>query len=507
MIAKRTVAVALFLVALQLGVSRAPEPASAAPLSGSLQQLPSPSGCFKSLARVVANCPAVADGQQDVSSVVVSPDGNFAYAASLYSSDISSTGAATTEPGGTITMYQRDTTTGALTDIGCVRDAGAPINPITSPCTTTAPGLRAAKTITLSSDGRFMYVAALESEAITVLARNAGTGALSFVGCVQTVAGGAPQVCNVTTKGLHGVRWVTLSPDGKNVYAAASAADAIVEFSRNSTTGMIAPLPGADSCIEDVHARTDTGCPSRAIGLNYPRTITISPDGKNAYVASDHADMTYKDPNNPANGDAVSEFSRNPTTGALKQLPAPNSCIKDRQAVQSSLTNCPVGKGLLGAFHVAVSPDGRYVYVGANNNNHGSIAEFARNTTTGALTQLAGNAAWLSGSATCNNFHDCTVVPPLLDGDAVTFAHNGAVAYDASFSAIGQVVAFNRNATTGVLSFSSCVRDPRATTLKMCTPTTGYMAGPRIAYVSPDDDFLYVPSSVSYTLLSFRINP
>ena len=44
-----------------------------------------------------------------------------------------------------------------------------------------------------------------------------------------------------------------------------------------------------------------------------------------------------------------------------------------------------------------------------------------------------------------------------------------------------QFVAFNRNATTGALSFSSCIRDPRATTLKMCTPTTGYLAGPRIA--------------------------
>jgi DNA-binding beta-propeller fold protein YncE len=227
----------------------------------------------------------------------------------------------------------------------------------------------------------------------------------------------------------------------------------------------------------------------------------------NAYVASDHADSTYKDPNNPGNGDAVSEFSRNPATGALTQLPAPNACIKDRQAVQSSLTNCPVGKGLLGAFHVAVSPDGAYVYVGGSNNQRGTIAEFSRNQANGALTQLTGNAAWLSGNSTCNGFRDCTVVPPLLDGDAVTFSHGGSIAYDASFHKTGQVIAFNRSATTGVLSFSSCVRDPRATTFKMCTPTTGYMAGPRIAYVSPDDQNVYVPSSVSYTLDSFRINP
>jgi DNA-binding beta-propeller fold protein YncE len=506
MAAKRKVAVVLLLAALQLGVSYATDPASAAPISGSLQQLASPDGCFKSLARVVPNCPNVADGQQDVSSVVVSPDGNFAYAASLYSSTISSTGVASTKPGGTITIYSRNPTTGVLTDIGCVRDAGAPINPVTMPCTTSMPALRASKTITLSPDGRFMYVAALESDAVTVLARDADTGELSFVGCVQTTLE-APQVCDVTTKGLHGVRWVTVSSDGQNVYAAGSSADAIAEFSRDADTGMITPLPGADSCIEDVHARTDTDCPSRASGLNYPRTITVSPDGKNAYVASDHADSSYRDPNNPGNGDAVSEFSRDATTGALKQLPAPNACIKDRQAVQTSLTNCPVGKGLLGAFHVAVSPDGEYVYVGGSNNNKGTVAEFKRNTTTGALTQLAGKAAWLSGSTTCNNFSDCTVVKPLLDGDAMTFAHDGAIAYVASFHAIGQVVAFNRNATTGVLSFSSCVRDPRATAFTMCTPVTGYLAGPRIAYVSPDDGFVYVPSSVSYTLDSFKINP
>ena len=505
MVAKRVVAVAFLLAALQLGVARTPEPASAA-LTGSLQQLPSPSGCLKSLARVSPNCPTVVDGQQDVSSVVVSPDGTFAYAASLYSSNVSSTGTFTSAPGGTITTFSRNPTTGALSEIGCIRDQGAPINPITMPCSTAAPGLQAAKTITLSPDGRFMYVAALESDAVTVLARNATTGALSFVGCVQTILEAA-QVCNVTTNGLHGVRWVTLSADGRNLYASAPAADAIVAFSRNSTTGMITPLAGAAGCIEDNHARPDTGCTAHAAGLNYPRTITISPDGKNAYVASDHADVTYKDPTNPADGDAVAEFSRNTTTGALTPLPAPNNCIKDRQAVQSSLTSCAVGKGLYGAFNVAVSPDGKHVYVGGSNSNRGTLAEFSRNLTTGALTQLAGKDAWMSGNPTCNNFYDCTVVPPLLDGDAVTFANAGSIAYVASFHATGQVVVFNRNATTGVLSFSSCVRDPRATTLTMCTPTTGYMAGPRIAYVSPDGHFVYVPASVSYTLDSFRINP
>jgi 6-phosphogluconolactonase (cycloisomerase 2 family) len=89
----------------------------------------------------------------------------------------------------------------------------------------------------------------------------------------------------------------------------------------------------------------------------------------------------------------------------------------------------------------------------------------------------------------------------------VTFSNDGSIAYDAAFPTNGQVIAFNRNATTGVLSFSSCVRDPRATTFTMCTPVTGSMIGPRIAYVSPDGKFMYVPSSTSDTLLSFKINP
>ena len=144
--------------------------------------------------------------------------------------------------------------------------------------------------------------------------------------CIGGIPQGGARDCRRAAKGIRGIRWVTVSPDGRNVYAAAPAGDSIAAFSRNPRTGGLRQLPGADACIEDKLARVQSGC-SQGVGLNYPRTITISPDGGSAYVASDSADSVYQ--GDAANGDAVSAFSRDPRTGALRQLPGKAACIKN----------------------------------------------------------------------------------------------------------------------------------------------------------------------------------
>src|SRR4051794_30102809 len=103
----------------------------------------------------------------DVSSVTFSPDGKFAYAVSVYSGYTrDSAGNAIDTPGGTVVAFSRDAVTGALTQLpgaaGCIKDVNAPVNTVTTPCTATANGLRGAKEIDLSPDGRFAYVASIE---------------------------------------------------------------------------------------------------------------------------------------------------------------------------------------------------------------------------------------------------------------------------------------------------------------------------------------------------------
>src|SRR5262245_44726771 len=65
--------------------------------------------------------------------------------------------------------------------------------------------------------------------------------------------------------------------------------------------------------------------------------------------------------------------------GALTQL----ECINEDGNV-----GCADGRGLSGAYSVAVSPDGKHVYVAAVGD--GGVAVFERNKRTGTLTQPAG---------------------------------------------------------------------------------------------------------------------
>ena len=62
--------------------------------------------------------------------------------------------------------------------------------------------------------------------------------------------------------------------------------------------------------------------------------------------------------------------------------------MKDRRA--RSTTACQtLARGLIQPFSVAVSPDGRFVYVGSDYGRSGAIASFRRGAS-GELTPLAG---------------------------------------------------------------------------------------------------------------------
>src|SRR6202034_37616 len=122
-------------------------------------------------------------------------------------------------------------------------------------------------------------------------------------------------------------------------------------------------------------------------GLNNPYGVTVSPDGRNVYVAS-HDDQ------------AVAEFSRDTTTGAVTQLPAPDECVSS-----TALSGCATDTalGLEKAIGVAVSPDDKNVYVAAGaTEGEGAVVAFERNLETGALTQLAGKEGCVStANAAC----------------------------------------------------------------------------------------------------------
>jgi DNA-binding beta-propeller fold protein YncE len=166
----------------------------------------------------------------------------------------------------------------------------------------------------------------------------------------------------------------TISPDGRTLYAV-STRPAVMRtptsytlsvFRRSPQTGALTQLPGRSGCLNN---RGDSGC-ATAKGLLTPNAVTVSPDGRNVYTSSAY-DL------------AVSAFSRSTRTGALTQLAGTAGCLT---GAPSTLLYHPEGcaKARMGsARSVAVSPDGRNVYVGSDasygtSGGGGQIGSFAR---------------------------------------------------------------------------------------------------------------------------------
>jgi DNA-binding beta-propeller fold protein YncE len=84
-------------------------------------------------------------------------------------------------------------------------------------------GLAGAQSVVVSPDDKHVYVAGGEDNAVAVFRRGA-EGRLTFVEFKKDGQGGVD--------GLHGAETVTLSPDGKFLYVAADIDDAVAVFAR-----------------------------------------------------------------------------------------------------------------------------------------------------------------------------------------------------------------------------------------------------------------------------------
>jgi DNA-binding beta-propeller fold protein YncE len=131
-------------------------------------------------------------------------------------------------------------------------------------------------------------------------------------------------------------------------------------FARDRKTGVLTQLLGTDACVSQDGSGGDC---ADGVGLDAPFGVAVSPDGRNVYVGSQLFVIEGSSP--------VAVFARDRKTGALTQLPATDACISE----DGSRGDCADGVGLLGARSVAVSPDGRTVYVAATDSS--AVAAFA----------------------------------------------------------------------------------------------------------------------------------
>jgi 6-phosphogluconolactonase (cycloisomerase 2 family) len=350
--------------------------------------------------------------------VAISPDGRNVYVAGYSQSSIA--------------VFSRDQATGALTETGCLTEAGQAPG-----CTSVDQGADVPERLTMSPDGNTLYVSSQTASSVSAFPRDPSTGALGKATCLtySLVAG-----CdNASGRALRNAFDVTVSPDGRNVYSTSISDQAVAEFSRDATTGKLTQSPTKSGCIshdgtslwlgklpdncttigggngsfwapQGIEAApdgksvlavaygsglqnflrdgngvlTDSGCIgfvqgcSGGHGMGKPSDLAVAPDGREVFVAT-------------TNPGGLAVFNRDTSTAAISQatLGGKNGCF-----VQDGSDGCIQGRSVADAHGVAVSPDGRDVYLAARGS--GAIATFSRDPDTNQVRQLEGTDGCVS---------------------------------------------------------------------------------------------------------------
>jgi DNA-binding beta-propeller fold protein YncE len=378
--------------------------------SGNLSQPAGPEGCVSRDGSGGCSQGAPLDNP---TGIVASPDGKHVYVGSFDASAINA--------------YSRDQNTGALTKVpgGCVSADGSG-----GQCKTAIGIDSGVNALAISRDGRHVYAVSFFGSSVTTYFRDPGSGALEQLGgaagCSSASGGGG---CAVA-RGLNGARGVSVSPEGRSVYVGASGNDSVAVFSRNQETGALTQPAGADGCIAENPAGTPAVATCRdGHGLDDANATATSPDGKTTYVVSFVTDSVAvldrnaetsaltQDPgtggcvsdtgagtcvdgkalNSPsavivsgddANvyvssgiSDAIAVFKRE-ADGNLSQLPGTDGCIAEVGGA-----TCADGVAMDIPQQLALSPSGRSLYL--TSLGSGSVSAFDRDTASGKLTQLA----------------------------------------------------------------------------------------------------------------------
>jgi 6-phosphogluconolactonase (cycloisomerase 2 family) len=308
------------------------------------------------------------DGLASAASAATSPDGRHVYVASSIDSAVA--------------VFERDASTGALAFAQALFDGAGGVD-----------GLGGAAAVTVSPDGSHIYVAAGAEDAVSVFARNAATGDLSFVEVESDGAGGVD--------GLDAIAGLTVSRDGRHLYAAGATDDSLVVFARNAASGQLSFVQVQRDGVGGVD------------GLDSARNVVVSPDGKFVYAVG-------------AFDNAIAMFSRNATTGALAFLGTIDNV---------AWLNTPAA--------LAVSADGRHVYTGSFGDQ---LAAFARDPATGLLSFVELEQDGIGGVDGLDSVVSIAVSP---DG---VYVYAAGIADDA-------IAIFERDASDGTITFVQVQRD------------------------------------------------
>jgi xylan 1,4-beta-xylosidase len=375
--------------------------------------------------------------------------------------------------------------------VGALRQLGGPYGCFVDPRSGTpaqgcaaAHGMAATHRAVLSPDGRDLYAPSSLDWGVVAFRRDARSGRLrqqpGSRGCLSS----RPVPGCTRARGMVWAFWAAMSPDGRNVYVSGGIGDSIAVLRRDPASGRLRQLAGAQGCVRDRRGGASQGGPAPGEdgclpvdGLRYPRTIAVSPDGRFLYAAAFGADAIVVYARDPRTGaltpaaaapaldgvtdlvlsadgrfvyatgyhdGGVAAYARDPVTGGLTALAGPGGCV-----TTASRDGCAPARGLRGAFNLALSPDGRSLYVVARHS--GALAVLDVDPSTGTIGQKAGTAGCLSAKAEPG----CAAVRGLRGARGATVSPDGRNVYTGAFSD-SAITTFAR-AADGRLTRAGCV--------------------------------------------------
>lgn len=293
---------------------------------------------------------------------------------------------------------------------------------------------------------------------------------------------------------------LALSPDGRSAYVAAHR-EAVATLTRDPRTGVLKAPGGRAGC----HSRDGTPGGERARKLRAPRAlgrersctvarglfgagdVVVSPDGRNVYVGS---------------ADGLAIFDRDARSGTLRQKPGRSGCITLTGAERGGRIErptCERAAGLYGAGSVALSPDGRTLYV-----TSAEVLAFRRDSATGALARIPGREGCVAATRRGAGGIPCRAHPAIDGATAITVSPDGRHAYataGADADATGAIAILARDSDSGALTpvagRAGCIARRGD-----CGRARGLGGAAALAF-SPDGSDAYIVSVLGCTLAIF----
>jgi DNA-binding beta-propeller fold protein YncE len=166
---------------------------------------------------------------------------------------------------------------------------------------------------------------------------------------------------NLSISAFH-ARGAALSPDGRWLYTFGGfdESSTVRVFARNARSGLLMPIAGPRGCARLYWAAVKC----TPMHVNKPTSAAISPDGRELFLTGYCCARSF------------AAFRRDPRTGALVKAVC---CDAEPRAV-------------VRGYDLAVSPDGRNVYVASATDTGHGLAILDRDPATDALIQPAGEA-------------------------------------------------------------------------------------------------------------------